>query len=49
MSYIYKNAAHVVVSLGEANSESDAAMDSIYPLVRVMSRIDRLEPPEFEQ
>ena len=57
MSEIYKNAAHVVVSLGEASPETDAAMDSLYPLSKAISQIDKgiewrrrgAQPPEFEE
>ena len=38
MSDIYKNAAYVVVSLGESDSETDAAMDYIYHLSKAINQ-----------
>ena len=40
MRDIYKNAVHVVVSLGESDLETDAAMDYIYALTQVISQED---------
>ena len=41
MSDSYKNATHVVVSLGEPSPETDAATDSIYPPSKVISQIEK--------